>query len=147
MKRKLVYTLIGFVLGSTFLFSQTIGTLDGGDCSATVYYNNQPVSLSLSVSSQQQNLYFTLQSDTDCLILKAITDHDPDWITLPTNIGYSFYINVEQNMTPNSRFVVVSIVDRNDNTISNFKIQQEGDDAYQGYYIDTDNDGFGDFNA
>ncbi|WP_348721845.1 hypothetical protein, partial [Tenacibaculum sp. 190524A05c] len=146
MKKRLILAFVLLINWFNFLFAQEL-TLDGGNCSATILYNNQPISLVVNVGSNAQDLYFRLQSQTDCLILNAISNGDSNWLTLPTNIGYDFTISVQENSTPNSRFDIINIIDRQDNTIAVFKLQQSGNPEYVAYYSDSDGDGFGDFNA
>ncbi|MFY7672491.1 RHS repeat-associated core domain-containing protein [Tenacibaculum sp. MEBiC06402] len=145
MKKKILNILGLFILGLNLLSAQTVITQEGGNCTTTVSYNGQPVSLVVGVTSEAQSLYFTVQ--TDCLFLKATSTNNPNWITLPSSIGNDFTIGVQENQTPNLRFDVIRIVDRDDNIIVNFKIEQSGNPAYIAYYPDSDNDGFGDFNA
>ena len=146
MKKKLTITIIGFVLGLINLSAQTLTPLvDGGNCTATVLYNNQPVSLVVNIGNQTQNVLLTVQ--TDCLFLKPTANNNSSWLTLPSSIGSSFTINVQENATPITRSDVINIVDRENNLIINFKLEQAGNPAYSAYYPDSDNDGYGDFNA
>ena len=151
MEKRLILILIGFILGINLALAQEQiidgeGTpLDGGSCTAVVMYNGQPVSLVVNISSQSQNVSFTLQ--TDCLILRAIGNNNHDWLTIPTSVDNSFTINVQENNTPNVRYEIINILDRENNTVAVFKLEQAGNSAYLAYYPDSDNDGFGDFNA
>ncbi|CAL2083221.1 RHS repeat-associated core domain-containing protein [Tenacibaculum sp. 190524A05c] len=120
--------------------------LDGGICNATLYYNNQPVQLAINVNSSSHNLQLSIQSQSDCIGLKAT--NNVDWITLPsTNLFGSFTVNVSTNNTPNLRSSVIFITDYQDNTVSVFSIRQEGNTSLVAYYTDSDGDGFGDFNS
>jgi len=150
MNRKVFFTL--FIISSFYsvLFAQLVGgiPLDGGECSAVIKFNNQPLSLSQKeVNSNAHNLSFYAQTNGYCILLKAV--NQVDWVTIPNsnNINGTFSLNIQANNTPNERVALIYLTDYNDKTITAFAIRQNGNTSLVAYYFDSDQDGFGDYNA
>ncbi|TCI93553.1 papain fold toxin domain-containing protein [Tenacibaculum sp. M341] len=152
MRKILIFKLIVFVFSITsFLHGQIISKvdgpipIDGGDrCTVTVKYNNQLINGAIVLNSSAKSITISLQ--TTCLAVKVFSSSN--WLTVPSNNVFgNFTINIPANTSVSKRTTFISLQDFNEDFLGGFTIEQEGDSRYVTYYLDSDGDGYGDFNA
>lgn len=118
--------------------------IDGGRCTATLRYNNQPINGAIALNSSARSITISLQ--TTCFVVKI--DNRAAWLGFPsTNVRSSFTVNITANNSPNDRSTLVSLLDEGGDFVGVLGIRQSGNSSFRAYYPDTDGDGFGDFNA
>jgi RHS repeat-associated protein len=136
-----------------FYFFAMLNLAAQSNCSTPSFTYNGETEKVFTVSPSQQAIRVYI-SDTNCNSYSySINDLD-DWISTSNNSATYIDISIAENDTTSERRALITVEftffnrdSEDENLWGYFSIVQEYDPALKIYYVDTDLDGFGDFNS
>ncbi|WP_420553707.1 RHS repeat domain-containing protein [Tenacibaculum aiptasiae] len=131
--------------------------IKGGDnnCRVSILYNSQPLPLgAIPLSKTSHSLSFNVTTQYCYKALKVMSTES--WVGLPSITffdGGILNISIPANNTPIARNARITIVEDNGDGLyglllgGSIYIEQQGDPNLNSYYIDTDDDTYGDYTS
>lgn len=158
-KIQLVLSVLLLLLTSTFFAQEeqlAFEPIDGDyPCEVTIKYNNIVLGLeTIPLSNGSHTLTFSVSSKYCYEGLKVLT-YDNWFSFTPSNFfsGGILTVTIPSNDTPNKRYASISLVEDTGDEMyglirgGNIRIEQQGNPSLNTYYLDSDRDGFGNYNA
>ncbi|WP_417800652.1 polymorphic toxin type 43 domain-containing protein [Tenacibaculum sp.] len=158
-KVQILLSVLLLLLTSTFFAQEerlAFEPIDGDyPCEVTIKYNNIVLGFeTIPLSNGSHTLTFSVSSKYCYEGLKVLTYEN--WFSFtPSNFfsGGTLTVTIPSNDTPNKRYASISLVeDAGDEMYGlipggNIRIEQQGNPNLNTYYLDSDRDGFGNYDA